>query len=399
MPYAVFGTIILSTGLYILASLALVGMQSYHNIDTDSGFSEAFMAQGTSTWNAIGQIVAVGELLALPLVVLISFMAQPRLLYAMAQDNLAPALFARANAAGNLTESLLVSGAAFTILAAFIPFKYLENMVSAGILINFNLTNVAYILMRLRECRDKQHASGASRYLPPGGQAEDSSSSNPARSYFGFTVCPGEELPWLLACFNGMCIATSVCIVNSMFASSRGRAIPWACFGAFFLMMLYLCAHSIARLFQENGDGSLVTGAENPLRQDSSSTADTEEGEKGEDAPFTLRAPWFPAIPLVGMLINWFLLAQLPLSGFAFLLGYFGLTLLSYATTFCCLGQSAGLHTAESSVNGLSQASSKLLWASLAQSEDASSSSHSILHSEHIDVGIYDSDDDDEEVK
>ena len=36
------------------------------------------------------QIVAIGELLALPLVVLVSLMAQPRLQYVIAQDGMLP---------------------------------------------------------------------------------------------------------------------------------------------------------------------------------------------------------------------------------------------------------------------------------------------------------------------
>lgn len=40
------------------------------------------------------QITAIGELVTLPLVVLVSFIAQPRLLFAMAKDGLLPPLFA-----------------------------------------------------------------------------------------------------------------------------------------------------------------------------------------------------------------------------------------------------------------------------------------------------------------
>lgn len=49
-------------------------------------FSEAFPC--------CHQITAIGELVTLPLVVLVSFMAQPRLLYAMAKDGLLPHMFA-----------------------------------------------------------------------------------------------------------------------------------------------------------------------------------------------------------------------------------------------------------------------------------------------------------------
>ena len=407
MPYAVFGTIILSTCLYILASLALVGMQSYHDIDTDSGFSEAFMAQDTHGWNVIGQITAIGELVALPLVVLISFMAQPRLLYAMSQDKLAPALFARANADGNLTESLLVSGAAFTILAAFIPFKYLENMVSAGILINFNLTNAAYILMRLRQFRHQQDAA-VSQYRPPDTAGRDDGPSSTQSSASFFTSCECRELPWLLGWYNVLCIFVSVCLVNLMFSPSKTTAIPWACVGVFCVVMLYVCGCNISNLFKEMG-GSRIAGAEVPTNRNSRSSVGTDDASsaRADDAPFTLHAPFFPLIPLAGMLINWFLLAQLPLSGFAFLFGYFGLTLVSYSTTFCLVGQPAGgAGTAGASANRPDSAGGdKLMWASLAQTDDVSrgsnlsSSTHSMLHSEHIDVGIDDSGGEDDELE
>jgi len=76
LPQAVMGTIFGVTVLYCLAAAALVGMQDYDDIDKDSGFSQAFKHNG---WEWANQIVAVGEIVTLPLVVLISFLAQPRL--------------------------------------------------------------------------------------------------------------------------------------------------------------------------------------------------------------------------------------------------------------------------------------------------------------------------------
>jgi APA family basic amino acid/polyamine antiporter len=61
--------------------------RNYEDIDQSSGFSEAFKDRGLK-WAQ--QIVAIGEILTLPLVVLISFIAQPRLQFAMAQDGLLP---------------------------------------------------------------------------------------------------------------------------------------------------------------------------------------------------------------------------------------------------------------------------------------------------------------------
>ena len=421
MPLAVFGTIIISTILYILASLALVGMQSYHDINVDSGFSMAFTDQGTRGWKIIGQVTAIGELVALPLVVLISFLAQPRLLFAMAQDKLAPALFMRANDQGNLVESILVSGAAFTLLALLIPFSYLESMVSAGILINFNLTNIAYINMRWHDevhtmtlTRQTAIPTGARARAVAGVRGRESSYSPPRRSRFSNdkdkdtgtdsdmdnnfnsindndnndididnsnalafafgSWCPPDSLYCLLVYWNILSIALSTSIVHLMFASDYKLQTPLAALCVTLSVLLWMCGHSIKKLFLGNSSsGSVVGGGEavettNPefipvSTRDTDAEAGTHESEgkqtqegiedkdKDEhmhgttstsatatngtaptenDGPYTLLAPWFPVIPLLGISFNWFLVAQLPLSGVAFLLGYFALAAIGY---------------------------------------------------------------------
>lgn len=143
LPKAVFGTIGTVTVLYSLAALALAGMMNYEDIDENSGFSEAFKDRG---WKWAQQIVAVGEIVTLPLVVLISFIAQPRLQYAMAQDGLLPKLFGEVDSSGNLRNGIIFSGIILTVVALFIPFTYLDGMISAGVLLSFNLTNSALIV-------------------------------------------------------------------------------------------------------------------------------------------------------------------------------------------------------------------------------------------------------------
>jgi amino acid transporter len=60
-----------------------------------SGFSQAFKARGLY-WAY--EVTAVGEIVTLPLVVLVSFIAQPRLQYALAEDGLLPAMFGQVSA-------------------------------------------------------------------------------------------------------------------------------------------------------------------------------------------------------------------------------------------------------------------------------------------------------------
>ena len=104
IPLAVMGTIIIVTVTYLLASLALVGMQPFneaitHEENQDSAFGFAFRSNG-ALWAF--EIVSMGELITLPLVVLVSLLAQPRLQFAMAEDGLLPRVFAEIDSSGNL---------------------------------------------------------------------------------------------------------------------------------------------------------------------------------------------------------------------------------------------------------------------------------------------------------
>lgn len=145
LPLAVFGTVLISTALSVLASLALVGMQRWSSIDPENGFSDAFRARD---WAFAQHLVSTGEVVTLPLVVLVSFLAQPRLQYVMACDGLLPAVFAKVDATGNLTSGILISGAFLTLVALLVPFAFLDDMISAGVLLSFSITNSALVACR-----------------------------------------------------------------------------------------------------------------------------------------------------------------------------------------------------------------------------------------------------------
>ena len=95
-------------------------------------------------------VVSVGEIVTLPVVVLIAFLAQPQLMFAMAQDGLLPSIFARTDKSKTLWWGTLISGAFMTLVAVFVPFTNLGDMISAGVLISFNFTNASLVLTRLR---------------------------------------------------------------------------------------------------------------------------------------------------------------------------------------------------------------------------------------------------------
>ena len=162
LPLAVIGTIVIVTILYVLASLALIGMQNYQTIDINGGFGSAF---GSNGWIWAQQIVSFGEIITLPVVVLVSFLAQPKLFYALACDGLLPSYFNEFDNHGNITKGVLISGIMCVIISVIIPFIYLNDIISAGVLISFNLTNTSLLLIRYRYCNQSFHLTKSNSEL------------------------------------------------------------------------------------------------------------------------------------------------------------------------------------------------------------------------------------------
>eukprot|EP01040_Poterioochromonas_malhamensis_P017048 gene17048-19505_t len=195
MPQAVFGTIALVCLLYGLSSVALVGMEHYTMIDRDNGYAMAFAQAGYPT---VATITAVGEMVMLPLVVLLSFLPQPRILAALARDGLAPSVLAQMYANGNLVPAIVVSGVVAVVVASWVPFVVLNDLISAGVLLSFNATNSALILVRcerpavVRGSPRTAAAVGASR-VHGGGRREGS-------------TWPWSQCQVLLVVFHGLAI-------------------------------------------------------------------------------------------------------------------------------------------------------------------------------------------------
>lgn len=76
-------------------------------------------------WYWAQHIVAMGEIVTLPLVVLISFLAQPRLQYALAEDGLIPKVFSETDGHGNLRKGIIISGVICTLVACAFLFSFL----------------------------------------------------------------------------------------------------------------------------------------------------------------------------------------------------------------------------------------------------------------------------------
>ncbi|KAF0699877.1 Aste57867_9587 [Aphanomyces stellatus] len=149
IPRAVFGTVIGAALLSTLATLSLVGMQKYSDIDVGESYGTALRHVGYH-WAA--PIVETGEVFTMPVGILIGFLAQPRVQFAMSKDGLLPACFSKLDKHGNPFYGTLIAGSFLVFIAVCIPFKYLWDFISLGILLAFNLTNTCLLAVRYRDC-------------------------------------------------------------------------------------------------------------------------------------------------------------------------------------------------------------------------------------------------------
>lgn len=286
LPRSVMGTLVIVTVCYILGAIALTGMLPYEEISVTSGFPEAFANRG---WTWAAQLTAFGEVATLPVVVLISLLAQPRLTYAMAKDGILPrTIFASTENHGEsaLFTGTLVSGVAMTVVAAFVPFTYLDDLISCGILVAFSMTNSALIQFR---CTSKT----------TGGTIKD--------------------LPRNLVIYHALCFLTALSWNHD------DGSLAWSLASLFlttcwFFSVIYLCQKSPSH----SGFSGMEHSPENI----------NDDGGQGQDQVSYFETPFVPLLPCLGIAMNWYLISQLEFLGL-FLLTLYLATCLGLYHFFC----------------------------------------------------------------
>ena len=192
-------------------------------------------------------------------------MAQPRLQYAMAKDGILPAIFAQVDEHGNLINGLKISGVLMTVVATLIPFSYLDDLISSGILIAFTITDASVILVRRKRPSDKPFLLKA---LLTGYMVTSLLCGFLLKSWFSFGVTGGGvRFMTVVACFTTLSIG--------------------------YLMQT-----------QCEPEKQLIQGL--------------------------FLTPLVPFLPLVGIFINLYLIAQLELTGQMMITGYVGISVGGY---------------------------------------------------------------------
>ena len=185
----------------------------------------------------------------------------------MATDGLLPKIFAEVDRKGNLVRGIVISGGICTLIALLVPFKYLDDMISAGVLISFNLTNSSLIIIRRCDNADPYPCTTA------------------------------------LILFNICSVLLHVLLVNLAIHGSHILFTMQLCTAGVLVLSLVFCTYYISSKCPENED---------------------------PDSVHQFRVPGLPYVPLFGIFVNYLLLAQLSLTGIGLIFCYFGIASVFY---------------------------------------------------------------------
>jgi APA family basic amino acid/polyamine antiporter len=147
VPIGIISSLILCTVLYIAVSSVLTGMVPYDKINIDAPVSNAF-AQVGLTWAQF--LVSLGALTGITSVLLVLMLSQPRVMLAMARDQLIPPSFFGAIHDRFRTpwKSTILTGCFVALLASFLPLRILAELVNIGTLLAFIIVCAAVLIMR-----------------------------------------------------------------------------------------------------------------------------------------------------------------------------------------------------------------------------------------------------------
>ncbi|MGV9680116.1 amino acid permease [Nocardia sp. NPDC003482] len=146
VPRGIIGSLLIVTVLYVAVSLVLTGMVPYTELSSgDATLATAFAIHGVD-WAK--NIISIGALAGLTTVVMVMYLGQTRVLFAMSRDGLLPRGLARTGRKDTPVRITVIVGVVCAVLAGFVEFGTLEEMVNIGTLFAFVLVSIGVLILR-----------------------------------------------------------------------------------------------------------------------------------------------------------------------------------------------------------------------------------------------------------
>lgn len=152
MPRALIGALFIVIAVYLLVAIAAIGAQPWTDFEdqSEAGLSKILeIITGNTIW---ATILALGAVISIFSVTLVTMYGQTRILFAMGRDGMLPKTFAKVSPQSQTpVNNTIIVAIVVSLLAAFVPLDYLIDMVSIGTLTAFIVVSLGVIILRRRE--------------------------------------------------------------------------------------------------------------------------------------------------------------------------------------------------------------------------------------------------------
>ena len=150
LPFAIIGSLVVVTILYLLVTIAALGArpwQAFEGQGSEAVLSSVANEAVGGAW--AGDLIAIGAIISIFSVVLVALYGQTRILFAMGRDGLLPKAFTRVNPRTQtpVFNTIIVS-CAIAIPAGFVSLGQLAEATSIGTLGAFAVVNIGVIVLR-----------------------------------------------------------------------------------------------------------------------------------------------------------------------------------------------------------------------------------------------------------
>lgn len=167
LPFAIIGSVVVVTILYVLVAIAAVGVvrwDSFSTLDAEAALSGIANAALGTTW--AGALISAGAVISIFSVVLVGMFALSRILYSIAASGLLPTGLGHVNARRVPNRAILLSTIVVAIVAALVPIGPLAETVSIGTLGAFAFVNISVLVIRRRMPELQGYSVPAWPWLP-----------------------------------------------------------------------------------------------------------------------------------------------------------------------------------------------------------------------------------------
>ncbi len=148
LPLGMLSSLGISTIVYIIVAIILVGIVPYKELGVADPIAVAFNALGPKfLWLRI--VVKLAILAGLSSVILVLLLGQTRIWFAMAKDGLLPKAFGVAHSkTGTPVFASLIATCIAMLMASFFPVEMLGQLVSMGALLAFGIVCLGVLVLR-----------------------------------------------------------------------------------------------------------------------------------------------------------------------------------------------------------------------------------------------------------